>query len=163
MQFEDLDFSQLVMDTVLSFQLLYEEQGLNLQSFVQPEICLHGSEQYLYQVLDVLLDNALKYSDAKGTVSVKLETAGKHCILSVESHGMALSKEDLKNIFKRFYRADKARSMNGSYGLGLSIAESIVAAHKGKIWAQSEYGRNTFYIQFSINDNKNRETPFAYK
>lgn len=163
MQFEDLDFSQLVMDTVLSFQLLYEEQGLNLQSFVQPEICLHGSEQYLYQVLDVLLDNALKYSDAKGTVAVKLETDGKHCILSVESHGMALSKEDLKNIFKRFYRADKARAMNGSYGLGLSIAESIVAAHKGKIWAQSEYGRNTFYVQFSINDNKNRETPFAYK
>lgn len=162
MQFEDLDFSQLVMDTVLSFQLLYEEQGLKLLSFIQPEICLHGSEQYLYQVLDVSLDNALKYSNAKGTVAVKLETAGKHCILSVESQGMELSKEDLKNIFKRFYRADKARSMNGSYGLGLSIAESIVAAHKGKIWAQSEYGRNTFYVQFSINDNKTRETPFAY-
>jgi signal transduction histidine kinase len=73
-------------------------------------------------------------------------------VLSVTSHGEPISREDLKNIFKRFYRADKARVMNGSYGLGLSIAESIVEAHKGKIWAESENGYNTFYIQLPTNN-----------
>ena len=72
-------------------------------------------------------------------------------MLSVSSPGEAISKEDLQNIFKRFYRADKARSLNGSYGLGLSIAESIVEAHKGKIWAESELGYNTFFVQLPLN------------
>ena len=84
-------------------------------------------------------------------VSVDLTSNGRVCILSVASPGEPISKEDLKNIFKRFYRADKARAMNGSYGLGLSIAESIVEAHKGKIWAESESGYNTFFVQLPIN------------
>ena len=67
--------------------------------------------------------------------------------LSVTSSGEPISKEDLKHIFERFYRADQARAMNGSYGLGLSIAESIVTAHKGKIWAESSGGWNIFRVQ----------------
>jgi len=80
-------------------------------------------------------------------VSVDLTQNGRICTLSVASPGEPISKEDLKNIFKRFYRADKARAMNGSYGLGLAIAEAIVRAHKGKIWAQSDAGINTFFVQ----------------
>ena len=99
--------------------------------------------------MDVLLDNALKYSTPGSMVSVDLISSGKNCLLSVASPGEPISREDLKNIFKRFYRADKARAMNGSYGLGLSIAESIVESHKGKIWAESEEGLNTFFVQLS--------------
>ncbi|MBQ3011181.1 MAG: sensor histidine kinase, partial [Oscillospiraceae bacterium] len=110
-----------------------------------------ASEAHLYQVLDVLLDNALKYSVPQSTVKVRLMHIGKECLLSVMNYGDSISKEDLKNIFKRFYRADKARSMNGSYGLGLSIAESIVDAHKGKIWAESIEGCNTFYVRLPMN------------
>ena len=148
MQFEAVDFSQLVSDAVLSFQLLYEEKGMSLHTSIQDGICLSGSEQHLFQVLDVLLDNALKYSVMSGSVGVRLRSTGRQCVLSVTNPGEPISKEDLKNIFKRFYRADKARAMNGSYGLGLSIAESIVEAHRGRIWAESDGGYNTFFVQF---------------
>ena len=151
MQFAALDFSELVRDAVLSFQLLYEEKGQTLQNAIPDGITLQGSERHLYQVLDVLLDNALKYSVPEGHTNVELKRIGHSCLLTVSNTGEPISKEDLKSIFKRFYRADKARSLNGSYGLGLSIAESIVEAHKGKIWAASEHGYNTFFVQLPLN------------
>ena len=151
MNFAPLDLSQLVRDAALSFQLLYEERDMDLSCAISEGISISGSEQHLYQVLDVLLDNALKYASPGSTVSLDLLSAGRSCILSVASSGEPIRKEDLKNIFKRFYRADPARAMNGSYGLGLSIAESIVEAHKGKIWAESRNGRNIFYVQLPAN------------
>ena len=151
MNFTSVDFSELVSDAALSFQLLYEEKGMGLRCAVPDGIEIHGSEQHLYQVMDVLLDNALKYGAPNSMVSVDLVSNGRSCQLSVASPGEPISREDLKNIFKRFYRADKARAMNGSYGLGLSIAESIVEAHKGKIWAESEDGYNTFFVQLPTN------------
>ena len=147
-QFAPVDFTELVSNAVLSFQLLLEEKNLGLDSFLADNITIQGSEQHLYQVLDVLLDNAMKYSDPNSSVHVALTGSGRACTLSVASSGELISDEDLKNIFKRFYRIDKARTMNGSYGLGLPIAEAIVTAHKGKIWAESKDGRNTFFVQF---------------
>ncbi len=150
MKFAAVDFSQLVSDAALSFRLLYEEKGMGLRCAVPDGIQLHGSEQHLYQVMDVLLDNALKYSTPGSVVSLDLVSNGRNCVLSVSSPGEPISREDLKNIFKRFYRADKARAMNSSYGLGLAIAESIVETHKGKIWAESEEGLNTFFVQLPL-------------
>ena len=146
----DLDMSQLVTDEVLSFQLLYEEKGMGLSSAIAENIHIQGSEQHLYQVLDVLLDNALKYSSPLSTVKVELTRTGHHCLLSVGSAGEPFTTEELQNIFKRFYRGDKARSMNGSYGLGLAIAQSVVEAHKGKIWAESKNGCNIFYVRLPV-------------
>lgn len=153
MKFENLDFSQLVGDAVLSFQLLYSEKDMGLQWDGPEEILLRGSEQHLYQLLDILLDNALKYSLPRGTVCVNLSRNARFCTLAVVSPGEPLSKEELKDIFKRFYRGDKARAMNGSCGLGLSIAESIVSAHKGKIWAESSNDANIFYVQLPAVEN----------
>ena len=150
MNFDTVDLSQLVGDAALSFQLLYEERGMGLRCAAAEDIAISGSEQHLYQVMDVLLDNALKYSTPGGMVTVDLRRAGRNCVLAVSGPGEPISGEDLKNIFKRFYRADKARAMNGSYGLGLSIAESIVEAHKGRIWAESEEGMNTFFVQLPV-------------
>ena len=151
MKFEDLDFSELVGDAALSFQLLYEEKGMALECAAAEGVGVHGSEQHLYQLLDVLLDNALKYSAPGGTVRVSLTPNGRMCTLSVTSPGEPIPKEDLKNIFKRFYRGDRARSMNGSYGLGLSIAESVVEAHKGRIWAENGENANVFHVQLPVN------------
>ena len=152
MNFATLDMSELISDAALSFQLLYEEKGLGLRCSVLEGISINGSEQHLYQVMDVLLDNALKYSAANGLVRVDLAAVGRNCVLSVASPGEPIAKDDLKKIFKRFYRGDTARAMNGSYGLGLSIAESIVEAHKGKIWAESKNGYNIFYVQIPTNN-----------
>lgn len=149
MELAELDFSQTVRDAVLSFGLLYEERGLGLRSAVEDSVFVRGSEHHLFQVLDVLLDNALKYS-APGMVSVDLRRSGKCAVLSVASPGEPLSKAELRDVFKRFYRADKARAMNGSYGLGLSIAESVVQAHRGKIWAESLSGGNVFYVRLPL-------------
>ena len=147
MEFAALDMSELVTNAVLSFQLLYEEKGMGLRCAISEGIGINGNEQHLYQLLDVLLDNALKYGAPGGMVSVDLINTGRSCLLVVANPGEPISGEDLKNIFKRFYRADKARSRNGGYGLGLSIAESIVEAHKGRIWAESKTGYNIFYVQ----------------
>lgn len=147
--FASVDLSQIVTDSVLSVQLLYEEKGLGLQSEIAGDLYIQGSESHLYQVLDVLLDNALKYS-APGTVRVTLTPGSRNCLLRVDSPGTPLSGEELKHIFKRFYRGDKVRSMNGSYGLGLSIAERIVTDHKGKIWAESSEDGNHFFVQLPL-------------
>lgn len=141
-----LDFSGLVSDAVLPFEPLYFEKGLGLDCQIEEGIKLKGSESHLRQVMDILLDNAMKYSSPMGTVRIGLKRQGSHCLLSVSNPGEQISQEDLKNIFKRFYRIDKARSMNQSYGLGLSIAEEIVSAHRGRIWAESAAGLNTFYV-----------------
>ena len=152
MQMSSLDFSQLVNDAILSFQFLYEEKKMGLRCALGEGITLQGSEQHLYQVMDVLLDNALKYSTPGGMVTVDLTNSGRSCLLSVASPGEPLSREERENIFKRFYRGDKARAMNGSYGLGLAIAQSVVENHKGKIWADSKDGQNIFYVQLPTNN-----------
>lgn len=70
--------------------------------------------------------------------------------VKVSNPGEAISQEDLKNIFKRFYQLDASRSVNHGYGLGLAIAESIVQDHKGKIWAESEQGIHTFSVRLPV-------------
>ena len=151
MVFSSVDLSLLVEDGLLPFEPVFFEKGLGLESSVEPGLRVRGSESHLRQVLDILLDNAAKYCAPGGTVSVVLKKQGSHCVLSVSNPGEAMSREDLKNIFKRFYRIDKARAMNHSYGLGLSIAESIVKEHGGKIWAESRDGVNTFFVLVSGN------------
>ena len=136
-------------DALLPFEPVYFEKGLTLESNVEENLFVKGSQQHLKQVADILLDNASKYASADSTVRVILRRQGSHCLRSVASAGDAIAKENLKNIFKRFYRMDKARSMNHSYGLGLSIADSIVSKHGGKIWAESADGVNTFFVQLS--------------
>ena len=144
--FAPVDMSALVEEACMVFEPLYFEKGLSLESTVWPEITLRGSDSHLQQVLKILLDNAMKYSEA-GTISVVLTKQSNHCLLTVENPGPPISQEDLKNIFKRFYRVDKARQRDGSYGLGLSIAENIVQEHRGRIWAESADGYNRFHVQ----------------
>ncbi|WP_029187765.1 cell wall metabolism sensor histidine kinase VicK [Streptococcus suis] len=100
------------------------------------------------QVLDNILNNAIKYSPDGGTITFSMKTTDSQLIVSVSDEGLGIPKTDLPRIFDRFYRVDKARSRaQGGTGLGLAIAKEIVKQHKGFIWAKSEYGHgSTFTI-----------------
>lgn len=143
-----ISFSKLISDAVISFEGVFFEKGLSLDSQIEPDICVNGNVQALQQVLDILLDNARKYSYAAGETVVQLRSTGYNkCRLSVTNPGPAISQEDLKNIFRRFYRVDSARSRDGSFGLGLPIAQNIIEQHHGRIWAESSNGSNTFIVE----------------
>ena len=100
------------------------------------------------QVIDNILNNAIKYSPDGGKITVSMKTTDTQLIVSISDQGLGIPKKDLPLIFDRFYRVDKARSRaQGGTGLGLSIAKEIVKQHNGFIWAKSEYGKgSTFTI-----------------
>lgn len=148
--FSAFDLSQIVLDAVLPFEPVFFERGLALHTNIDENILIKGDPAQLRQVVDILLDNAQKYSCQKGSTWVFLQRRGKgRCLLTVADEGEAIPPQDLNNLFKRFYRADRARSRTGSFGLGLSIAEAIVDRHKGKIWAESKNGINTFFVELA--------------
>jgi len=157
-----INFSELAADAILPFEPVFFEKGLILNTEYEENIMINGDMSQLRQMIDILLDNAQKYSRENGTTRVTLKRSGKHhFIFSVANEGKAIPPEDIKNLFKRFYRADKARSRTGSYGLGLSIAEAIVSRHNGKIWAESREGVNTFIVELRCCSRKPGATPQA--
>ena len=145
-----VSFSDIVSEAAMTFEPVFFEKGLPLRYEIQPDIQINGIPSHLKQLGGILLDNAGKYSAPGGETIVKLgRGTHNHCLLEVSNQGDPIRDEDLKNLFKRFYRADKARAMNHSYGLGLSIAQSIAEEHHGKIWAVSEEGYNRFYVELT--------------
>ena len=100
------------------------------------------------QVIDNILNNAIKYSPDGGKIKVTMKTTDDQMILSISDQGLGIPKQDLPKIFDRFYRVDRARSrVQGGTGLGLAIAKEIIKQHNGFIWAKSEYGKgSTFTI-----------------
>lgn len=142
---EPVSLSILTEEACMIFEPLFFEKELLLESRVESGLETRGSKTHLEQVLKILLDNAMKYS-TPGTVQVSLQKQGSGSVLTVSNPGPAISPADLKNIFKRFYRVDKSRHRDGSYGLGLPIAENIVREHQGRIWVESENGQNRFHV-----------------
>ena len=143
-----VDLSTLAADALLPFDPVFFEQGLMLSSQLAEGINVNGDAGRLKEVLDILLDNARKYTEPPGTVNVRLERWGHHrCRLTVSNPGPPLSAAEQKDIFKRFYRTDPARSRDGSFGLGLSIAQRITEEHHGRIWVESSGGYNRFTVE----------------
>ncbi|MBQ4605016.1 MAG: HAMP domain-containing histidine kinase, partial [Clostridia bacterium] len=150
-EFAVFNLSETVSDAILPFEALFYEKEQIFTSEIEPDIRINGNAEQIKQVVDILLDNANKYASEKSEIKLILKKQGRNqCRLSVSNEGETIPEEELKNIFKRFYRGDKTRQMNNSYGLGLSIAESIITEHSGKIFAESKNGVNTFTAQFHI-------------
>ena len=147
---EPVDLSQLVGDALLPFEPVFFEAGLTLESRVEAGIWVRGSGMQLAQAADILLDNARKYAAPGSAVSLRLERTGRWCLLRVATAGEPLTRQERQDVFKRFYRADPVRAREGGCGLGLSIAQSIAAAHRGRIWAESGPAGNVFLIRLPV-------------
>ncbi|WP_051226880.1 sensor histidine kinase [Butyrivibrio sp. MC2013] len=147
--FEVLDYSKLVSDSCLTMEAELFEKGHELISDIQERICMKGDPSMLRQIMDILLDNAGKYADPGTPIRVVLRQNDSHRIsLQISNSAPDMSPETLQNIFHRFYRTDKARSRNGSYGLGLAIARRLTDLHKGSIYAESRNHIVTFHVRF---------------
>lgn len=144
-----LCLSDIVSESTLPFEAMMFETSKQLNSNIQSDLYIHGNDGQLKQLICILLDNANKYANSHSTVTVHLKKENNKAILSVNSFGELIAKHDLIHVFDRFFQSDKARSKNqNSYGLGLSIAKEIVAAHKGKISVSSEAEKGTTFIVY---------------
>ena len=127
----------------------YEEKKYELvRDYPITSVWIEIDTDKMTQVIDNILNNAIKYSPDGGKITVTMKTTDDQMILSISDQGLGIPKQDLPRIFDRFYRVDRARSRaQGGTGLGLSIAKEIIKQHKGFIWAKSEYGKgSTFTI-----------------
>lgn len=145
--FSDVNFSDLVTNTILMFEAAIYDGGKRLEYEIQDDQHVLGAPEKLRQLIGILLDNAQKFCSDNGLILVTLAEYGKKSVcLTVENEGEPIPQEELALIFQRFYRIDKARSNNGGFGLGLSIAQNITLEHKGKIWAELDEKGNVFKI-----------------
>ena len=139
----EFPISDLAEEMVHSFQAPALTQDKTFTSRIEPMLSFRGDEKSLRQLFSVLLDNALKYSEPGGTISLELFRQGKNLHLSVYNTCPQMDKDHLSHLFDRFYRTDSSRnSQTGGYGLGLSIAAAITASHRGKIAASTEDGHS---------------------
>lgn len=136
-QLIEFPLSDVTEEMAQSFMGPSKNQEKLLKLDIQPMLSWTGDEKAIRQLLSILLDNALKYTPEGGTILVSLKKEGRtiRCVLS-NTIGQPMTPDTCKRLFDRFYRPDHSRnSQTGGYGLGLSIAKSIVNSHKGKIWA----------------------------
>lgn len=154
MNLELIDFQGLVNHILDRFDMMIQsEDYVNEEYHIQREltkspIWVEADQDRLTQVIDNILNNAIKYSPDGGTITVRLMTTHNEAILSVQDQGLGIPQKALGHVFDRFYRVDKARSrQQGGSGLGLAIAKEVVELHHGKIWANSiENKGSTFFI-----------------
>lgn len=146
MNITEVSFGELVVDTVSEFEPLAKERGKALTAIVDKEITYLGDESLLYRLVGILMDNAIKYCDNGGEISVTLRR-GRRIVLTVENTYAVVGEIELDRLFDRFYRADKARKFTGGYGVGLSMAKAIVENHRGEI---SAYKKDSAHIGFRV-------------
>jgi signal transduction histidine kinase len=147
-----VDFRELVADVHEDLHLIAASRGIDSAVTVNGPVVVAGDEVRLRQLLLILLDNALKYTDPGGKVDMSLRREDNHARLVVADTGIGIPSKDLPHIFDRFYRVDRAREHeSGGTGLGLAIARWIVQAHHGSIKVDSEVGRGTrFQIDLPV-------------
>ena len=143
------DLSKVVELAVLTFDAKAYECDIKLESKIDSNIKFNFDTYSINELVEILLDNALKHADKKSTIVVSLKEQGNNIILSVTDTGDIIPKEEEEKIFERFYRLDKSRSRKENrYGLGLAIAKNIVINHNGKISAESVGKVTTFKVLF---------------
>ncbi len=143
---------QIVQTCVHTFQQLAVMKEIQIETEIEQPLEIFGDEERLQQLLVILLDNALKYTNEKGRITVSSRRDGNWAAIVVTDTGIGISREDIPFIFDRFFRSDKMRSRTADgTGLGLAIAKWIVDAHGGKIRAESEEGvGSSFFVTLPV-------------
>lgn len=143
----EFDLSAVACDTVSEFEGLAAERNKALVADVGQDIFYSGDEGMIRQLLSILLDNAVKYCDPNGSIVIKVRQRGRGALITAENSYSEVDNVELDRLFDRFYRADKARSFTGSFGVGLSVAQGIAKKHKGDITAyKREHDRIGFRV-----------------
>jgi len=140
-----LDIKGLVGEAAESIRILARQKNIEIRLSGRAGVIVHGDKEKLRRLFLNLLENAVKYSQPGGIVSVQVEEVKPWAQISVADTGRGIPEDEIPNIFERFYRLEKSRSPGG-FGLGLSIARSIVEAHKGKIEVKSSVGKGSTFI-----------------
>ena len=148
--FAPLDLSDLVTDAALRFEPVAFEAGHPLEYDIQNGLSMTGDCQQLDQLVDILLDNAVKYAAPGGAIRLTLNAAGRNAVLAVENPGEVIPAEKLPHLFDRFYRVDDARTGAVGFGLGLAIARQITTRHKGTITAASDESATRFTVTLPL-------------
>lgn len=143
----NFNLSKVISDSLLVFEVVIFEKGLILEEKVSDNIFINGEKDQIKKLISILMDNAIKYTNKNGKISVALNIERNKAKLVIKNTGEGVKEEHLEKIFERFYRIDDSRDRGtGGYGLGLSIAKSIVEEHKGKIHAESIVKNETSFI-----------------
>lgn len=142
----EIKIGEMISETVAEFESIARERGKSLACDVDREVTCFGDEVMLRRLVGILMENAVKYCDCGGEIFVSLKKHRK-IIITIENTYEEVNSLELSKLFDRFYRADKARKFTGGYGVGLSIAKSIVEKHKGEIYA---YKKDNTHIGFKV-------------
>lgn len=145
------NFSDLFTEIVKETRLIDSQHAIS--ETIESNIMIHGSADKLKQALRIFIDNSIKYTPDAGNIKLSLRRSNLHTLIVISDDGIGISKEDLPNIFDRFYRADKSRTkmkenQHGGTGLGLSIAKIIIEQHGGKIHVDSALNEGTTFTLF---------------
>jgi two-component system, OmpR family, sensor kinase len=144
--FQPVSLSALVREISQALNRPLQDKDLCLALKSEGEAAVNGDPEALHRAALNLLDNAIRYSLPGGQITVTTETLADECRLIVADTGIGISPEDLPQVFDRFFRADKARVNDGGSGLGLSIAQSIIVAHGGRIMVESKPGAGSRFV-----------------
>ena len=145
--FKNFNFGDSLFDVVLPFESIAYEKGIKFNINIDESTNYFGNETNIQKLAEILIDNAMSYTAKGGIVDVDAYENSKAVTLSITNTGEPISDEKKEEIFDRFYRESKSRESTGNhYGLGLSIASTIVKKHNGKITVESKNGKNTFTV-----------------
>lgn len=137
-------FSQLIEEAIQPFRPVMEKKGLAISVHLDPSIIIEGDRDRLNQVVQNLMDNAIKYTPEGGRISVDLSEEGKSVLLTISDTGIGIPEEALPRIGERFYRVDRSRSRKqGGTGIGVAIVKRILQNHGGSLQYESTLGKGT--------------------